>query len=259
MTDRSLDELDNKASQHRSQLAGTLSRLLGAVDPARNGHQAVSNAASLGHDLTNTLAQTARRNPVALTLVGTGLALLATKTGQVSPARDSATSGPGFDDRLKAADQARAREARLDATSPYVGNADASRLEKALDAGLDRLGPKARERVIAARRKAIEAQNEVERHAARLRAQAARTHHEQPLTTGLLAVGLGAVIGGLLPSTKRETELMGAKRDQLFRHAEAMLHEELAALEDRANRAVDAGVRSVKQEFRDESDTRRVN
>src|SRR5690606_20219920 len=43
--------------------------------------------------------------------------------------------------------------------------------------------------------------------------------YENPLAAGAVAIGVGALIGGLLPSTRREDELMGDARDEVVHRA----------------------------------------
>ena len=44
---------------------------------------------------------------------------------------------------------------------------------------------------------------------------------EQPLVLGAIGLAVGAAIGGLLPSTRREAELLGGTRDQLLGNVQA--------------------------------------
>ena len=48
---------------------------------------------------------------------------------------------------------------------------------------------------------------------------------EQPLLLGLASLALGALIGGLLPSTRREEELLGEARDQVVQAAAETVRE----------------------------------
>lgn len=54
-----------------------------------------------------------------------------------------------------------------------------------------------------------------------------RTYDEHPLAMGLAAVAAGALLGALLPSTRKENELMGEKSDELARRAKDMAREKL--------------------------------
>ena len=106
----------------------------------------------------------------------------------------------------------------------------AAEMRARLDRGLDDLSAKARERVKAARLKAVEAQDAVDRQAARVTAAASDTHQSHPLLSAAIAAGIGGLVGALLPNTRHEDRLMGAHRDAALRDAEAVLREELASL-----------------------------
>ena len=73
---------------------------------------------------------------------------------------------------------------------------------------------KARARVREARLAAIRAQEDVERRASRLAARADRAVHDRPVTATATAFGIGALLAAFLPATRREDEIMGARRDR---------------------------------------------
>ncbi len=49
----------------------------------------------------------------------------------------------------------------------------------------------------------------------------ARLLDQNPLALGLIAIVIGALIGALIPETRKEHELMGPTRDQLAEKAQA--------------------------------------
>lgn len=59
--------------------------------------------------------------------------------------------------------------------------------------------------------------------------------YENPLAAGAVAIGVGALIGGLLPSTRREDELMGDARDEVVHRAANVAQKTL----DRAKQVAD--------------------
>ena len=95
----------------------------------------------------------------------------------------------------------------------------------------------------------IEAQEKLDRQARRSAEQARNAHQGQPFLTGVIAAGIGALIGALLPSTKAEAELLGATRDRMMRDAEALLQAELAQLERQGKDAVETGLREAGAEM----------
>ncbi len=74
--------------------------------------------------------------------------------------------------------------------------------------------------------------------AGRARAAASRLADEQPLVLAALGVAVGAMIGALLPSTRREDAWMGDKRDELLGSARGTLREQAEQLRDPAERVM---------------------
>lgn len=74
--------------------------------------------------------------------------------------------------------------------------------------------------------------------AERARAAASRLADEQPLVLAALGVAVGAVIGALLPSTRREDAWMGDKRDELLGSARGTLREQAGQLREPAERVM---------------------
>lgn len=246
---KSTETLERNAADHRAKLGDTLSALSRAINPERISHEVRSSTGDLSNSVVSTAMSAAKRNPAGLALLALGAAVLTLNPS--SRSRPSHLTDPGsvggHDARIAAAD---ARIAAKERIRESGGTGTSSRtMRKWLDAGLDKLGPDARDRVIAARLKAIDAQEAVERQTAKA-AQAARDAHDsQPLVTTLAVAGIGALIGALLPSTRRESDLMGAKRDQLMRHAESVLRAEAEALQDRGETALRSGLAAAKDQL----------
>ena len=92
--------------------------------------------------------------------------------------------------------------------------------------GTETLTEEGRQRVIAARRKAIEMRRSAARSMNDGADAAADLYDRQPLVVGALALAVGAALGGALPRTKTEDDLMGAQSDDLFDQAERIFEEE---------------------------------
>ena len=113
-------------------------------------------------------------------------------------------------------------------------------LREKLKDGLETLPLSAQERVISARQTVLQAQEKVEAQA-RAAAQKSQTFmHEQPLAVGAIALGLGALIGALLPSTRREDDLLGEHRDAAMAKARSSLKEELEKAHSAAKSRLDS-------------------
>jgi ElaB/YqjD/DUF883 family membrane-anchored ribosome-binding protein len=95
-----------------------------------------------------------------------------------------------------------------------------------------------------ARERMYRASDVVQEQSMRMRDNANDLLREQPLVVGALGLAVGAVLGALLPSTRRENEMLGETRDQLFDQAkqtgEQMLGEATEAVKDVASAATDA-------------------
>ncbi|MCL3880743.1 hypothetical protein [Marivita sp. GX14005] len=252
------DKLERAAETHRAQLADRLSGLASSLNPDPYARKAVGEAADMGQMITHSVVRGAKRNPAGFALIGIGAALVALNSartpqrsaGPVRPGapKPSETTGGNFDERVARADALMQRRERA-ASGRFAQSPSASSLRKSLDKGLDRLSPEARARVTKARLKAIEAQEKLETHARRASARAQEAHSSQPFLTGAIAAGIGAVIGSLLPSTRFEADLMGETRDRMMRDAEAVLRDEIAAVEQRGKAAIESGIAEARSEF----------
>ena len=114
----------------------------------------------------------------------------------------------------------------------------ATELRNSLFEGTDKMDVAGRERVASARARAHQAQLRAQGAMRRGQREAGDLFHEQPLVAGALAMALGAVVGGLLPRTRREDEAFGSYRDQLFSDAEAVFHDERMRAEAAARAAL---------------------
>lgn len=74
--------------------------------------------------------------------------------------------------------------------------------------------------------------------------------YENPLAAGVIAVGLGALVGGLLPTTEQEDEWMGPARDRVLHEAKEKASDTLDKMEHVAEKA---GT-EVQEEARNTSD-----
>lgn len=226
------DSIQRDAAGERQKLAASLDSLSRAISPENIQSQAAVVAEAYGGDIGRQAWGAARQNPAAFALVGAGLGLLFTGTGSrpealppkatLVPADEAYT---GFDARVAAAEE-KLNERATGMMEPEA-TPRAAWLRAKLNDGLDSLSPEARARVIEARKSVLEVQEKVEEKA-RIAARKSQTFmHDQPLAVGALAVGMGALIGALLPSTRREDDLLGEHRDAAMAQARRTLQEEL--------------------------------
>ena len=214
----------------RARLTQTLGDLSDTVDPQAVSRDIRDTANMFGSDIAQKSMTMLRENPAGGLLAGIGVALLL--SGQRRPSaqqpHEPSLQPPiaameGFDDRVAAADaKMKANMTGVDQDLP-----SASHLRQTLEAGLNRLPRSARRRVIAARRSALAAQEAVEHRAKQVARKTGGFVHKQPLAAGAIALGFGVLAGTLLPGTRREDALLGARRDALMSDARNILEQEL--------------------------------
>ncbi|QBF33999.1 hypothetical protein [Thalassococcus sp. S3] len=227
---REIQDIETQVERDRAALGQSLNMLTEVTRPDRASADISNIAHEYGGEIGRQAWHAAQNNPAAFALVGAGIGLLLTGTGaRASKPAPTRTAVPpkqsmiGFDDRVASADAAIKKEMSGMTQEKY----SASQLRKAMDKGLESLPAPARKRVLQTRRAAVEAQERVEASVAKLSSRSKTFMDDQPLAVGAVAFGLGALIGALLPSTRREDALLGERRDALMRAAEATLREEM--------------------------------
>lgn len=126
-----------------------------------------------------------------------------------------------------------------------VSNA-ASDLTERLSHGLEDFSEDARSRVVAARRAAHDARQASVAKMKQGARVASNFFEDQPLVVGALAVAVGAAMGGILPHSKVEDDMLGDSSDKLFADAQALFRDE----RDKAMAAVRMAASDVKDEMR---------
>lgn len=118
----------------------------------------------------------------------------------------------------------------------------ADTLQRRLSEGTEHLSEEARERVAAARARALDARDRMARNVSRGTDRAADFYDDHPLAIGALAFALGAAVAGALPRTRTEDEYVGSYSDDLYDEAERIYAEEV----EKAQKVVEAGVEEAK-------------
>lgn len=233
MHDGSIPELEAELARERQALGQSLDRLSASLSPSRLKEQVSTAANEYGREIGTQVWNATRENPAAFALVGAGLALLFSGAGR--RAENDAIAEPaavppdeameGFDQRVAQADAAMRKQQTGRSSLP-----SALHLRASLDRGLDKLPPAARQRVIAARMAAVRAHEAVERRASELASRSADAVRGNPILAGAAAFGVAALVGALLPGTRREDALLGDKRDALMAEARSVFEREMLAL-----------------------------
>lgn len=248
MTDRNdpdtVKTIEREIARERAALSDKIEHLREDYAPDRLMRDMGEALREHGTGLARAAGRTARDHPVATTVTGIGLAALV--FGAASAARKDRDDGPtdegyaGSRASLSGVAGGDGDPSMADKVGDKV-KSRAAEMRAAIHDGTEELSEAARERVRAAREKAIEAQEKVE-HAVKRRAAEARDYaHDQPLVAGAVALALGAAIGAALPRTRTEDATLGRTRDRMLDEADRVLREELRALREAGAAALSEG------------------
>lgn len=234
-----LNKLEAEVALERAQLTSALDELTNTLSPDHIGAKLTSSVEGFSGEIGRQAWGSAKQNPAAFALLAAGLGLLFSGGGTRPEAahgiqaNDPMDAMDGFDERVAAADAAMKSKMASESVVPK-----ASWMRSTLESGIDNLPPAARTRVVRARRAAIAAQEKVEAQAAAISSKSRSFHNAQPIAVGALALGVGALIGALLPATRREDEFLGHQRDAMMDKAQGIFRMEMANLSDAAREGV---------------------
>ncbi len=278
---------EREADLARAQVHSTIDAIANKLTPGQLMDQSLGYLRrSLPAEFTSQLGRTVRDNPLPVALVGIGLAWLmlngrrepATRPAaewasaspewagtdarddfgvplQMSSTKGAARRGPTTTERLgaKAGDVAQA--ARDKAAQAADATRDAAQrvgdgMSQAGQRIADTAGRTGRRLSDTAGRagQQLGALGERSRlQMERARDSARRLADEQPLVVAALGVAVGAVLGAMLPRTRREDELLGDTRDELLGSARSTLREQAGQLREPAERVMEHATQELSQ------------
>lgn len=148
-----------------------------------------------------------------------------------------------------------AGKATVGAAQSFASGASdrASRMRARLAEGTESLSEEARNKVIAARERAIKARDAAADYGRQGQKKATDMFEDQPLIAGALAIAVGAAIGAALPRSRTEDAYMGEHRDNLMHEAERVFQEEKEKLSKVAKAATDEA-KQVGEEIKKNAD-----
>lgn len=243
MTTESPEQLEERIARTRAEIDMTLDAIQEKLSPGRLLDQVLDYTKENGGAFAGNLGRSVRDNPVPAALLGIGLGWLMFAGRR--PQHDYGRSYAGEmdfipeqgDSDVEGAGAAGESMGHRISEMADVGKAKAERL-----AGDARhLAGAAGDGVSAARQRTYESAARVKDGAYRARASAGHFIEENPLVVGALALAAGAAVGALLPSTRREDELMGASAERFRDIAKAEARETAAAVRHTAATAVETG------------------
>lgn len=296
----STDQIEREIEVERVALARALADLQRQISPEALVERVSMVFRENGGEIAGTAMRQARENPIALALTGAGFAWLvagpAKRTDPSTPQlparrvppppppvrkpqvgydhRSYPTVGGFRDDEPEESFDARIARAETDDYDPAIrasatadpdGDDNAKRsakglLERLME-GTEMMTDTARDRVMAAREAAILAERRLEARARDYGAAGRDAFADQPLMGALVAFGVGALAGALLPRTRMEDRHLGAARDRALVEAERVYRTEVARLREQGETVVKdavgaAAVAAVDDTLRNDDRTR---
>ncbi|SHI52453.1 DUF3619 family protein [Wenxinia saemankumensis] len=133
----------------------------------------------------------------------------------------------------------------------------AKRMRSRLSEGTEHLSEDARNRVIAARERAVVARRDASDAFKRRSREVQESYDRQPLVGGAIAFAIGAAVGAMLPRTRMEDDYLGARSDELYHRAEAIFREEMKKAEGVVSDTLDAASDKLHETRGDAEDAAR--
>jgi len=282
--DRKPEDIESEIASTRAEMSDTLDAIQRKLSPGQILDQALSCVRSGSGEFASNFAGTIKQNPVPITLLGISLGWLMLSgrssggryySGDVAgeyyaPEAEGYMPEESMGSKMRGAMQS-ARE-KMSAALGKAGEAASSAQERAgemAQGAHDTAGhvsesmrdtassmrDSAGHMAGSMREKSSQIAGRVRDRTSRLaggarhsaqRARSGFEHmlNEQPLLLGALGVAIGAAIGAALPSTRRESELMGQTRDDLLQRAREVGEEQL----HKAGRVAEAAGEAAKEE-----------
>ncbi|ETX11436.1 hypothetical protein OCH239_20055 [Roseivivax halodurans JCM 10272] len=291
---RTPDEIERELEANREGLQNTLRALESTFSPDTIFRSITDGVSRHGGDFGKSAMDAAKGNPLALGLTAVGLGWLMFGKGPSADRldREARQAMQGGTDRGSSAGASAATGTEHSAsqraragwyrpgTHPASSGAHSARdkaaqsagrvrdrssdMARSLSEGTEKMNADARERIVAARERAILAGEGIERTARRGAQRGADFFEENPLVAGALALAAGALVAGSLPHTEIEDEHLGPTSDQLYDDAERLFEEERGKIERIAGAAAEeartignevrAGADEASRHLKDEAD-----
>jgi hypothetical protein len=248
---KSPEQIESEIRSTRRDIDRTLDALQTRLSPGQLLDQALGYMKSGGGQFAANFGRTVTQNPVPVALLGIGCLWLMCSGPQAQAGNRQFGDMSLRADKAWGEKAADAREAAA-ATAGEWSEEARDRTYAAADMARDyaqSAGGAAREYTEAARRYAHRAEDYA--HAAwsrGTRAGEAARHavDDYPLVIGAVGLAIGALAAALLPSTRREDELMGAAADELKRTARNVAGEEADKLRTVAASATQAATEEAR-------------
>lgn len=217
-------ELEREAEAARARLSATADQLKARMSPGQLMDEVLNQFRDGdGNRMLANLHTQARDNPMALALVGSGLAWLMMGSGAAKPAASAGTGGAGAYLRRSPDGASRPETAGATGTAAEAPSSARRAVGESRDSASSSAAGSAQDL-----RAAVEdGLADIGHGAADLGHQAQRTLADvlerEPLVIGALGLAVGAAIGALLPASELERQHLGSTGEALRDEARALL------------------------------------
>jgi hypothetical protein len=193
------EHLERSADRIRADLDRTLGALERRLAPSQLLDRSLAYLREHGGDMTRSVADACRRNPVPIMITVAGLGWLVASSIRKRDAIDVTPTSVDLDDDAADLDD----DDPLGEASSYQGSSSYG--------DSNTLRSKVHDRVAAARAQTRRAQY-----------RAVSAVEESPFLFGGLAIAIGALLGAVIPSTQYEDKVVGQVRDRAVERAKQM-------------------------------------
>lgn len=252
------EDIQDEIERTRGEMATTLSAIERKLSPRQIMDQAVDTMRELASDQSR-VGTVVRENPIPLALIGLGIGWLAIAGTMRRSRAGSESASYESMEGVAPSWSSSAELAGGGATYGYAPGAEASGYGSAGSAeytaggngqGMREKASQAGERVSQAASGARRRVSQWGRSARSSASQAAErtweTYQQHPFTMGLVALMVGAALGAILPTSRREREMIGSAAEELASRA----RETGSEVMDKAARVADRAVQAAKEETR---------
>ena len=224
MTEPKVDTLayEAEAAAARQRIASTIGDIQHRLNPKTIANEAMDAALERGAAAARSAGQAVREHTVGLSIVGAVLGVFVGARKLTNNRKsDDMTQ---YDDEFDAPNGAAGRLAGIKEKAGQVRDTVAFKADAARDYTAEKLTAarqRAGETWETARERAGEYTESAKVQAQRARAKTAEGVDRNPLTAALIGAAAGAIIGALLPRTRRENQALGRTRDDLAEKAKS--------------------------------------
>jgi Protein of unknown function (DUF3618) len=240
---KSPEQIESEIRSTRRDIDRTLDALQTRLSPGQLLDQALGYVKSGGGEFASNFGRTIAQNPVPVTLLGIGVLWLMcsrpqAQVGGNGESHEYMGRATEWGDTTVEATEATAQRARQwSGEARDRASAAAETAGEYVQAAGDTVRGYAQGAGEAARRAAHHAESYADtawRQSARAGETARRIVDDYPFVVGALGLAVGALAAALLPSTRREDELMGRTADELKKAASGVIKEQTEMVQEAA-------------------------